>query len=227
MKLIIFDLDQTLIDLIPLHDETMLRLFRQYFGVDAKLTEIDFAGKSLTQCFAELARLKSIPEAKFQESSQQLFEDYQKLFIENIPEDVSKYILPGVPELLEALSRTDNLVVLYTGEPPSIVKAVFQVTGFGKYFRFCQYGTRVKSRSDMVRRALRRAERMTGQKFEGKNIVIIGDSFRDIECGREFNARTIAVATGFHSMTRLAQSQPDYVFANLKDWRQVLKVMGA
>ncbi|MBI4296707.1 MAG: HAD family hydrolase [Chloroflexi bacterium] len=225
MKLVIFDLDQTLVDLIPLHDETMLRLFRRFFGIDAKLTEIDFAGKSLTQCFAELAKMKSIPEARFREGSQQLFEDYQKLFIENIPKDVSNYVLPGVTELLEALSTTDNLVVLYTGEPPSIVKAVFEVTGFGKYFRFCQYGTRVKTRSDMVRRALRRAERMTGRKFAGKDIVIIGDSFRDIECGHEFNALTIGVATGSHSMTRLAQAQPDYVFSSLKDYRQILKVM--
>ena len=58
MKLVIFDLDQTLVDLIFIHDETTRQLFQKHFGVEARLTEIDFAGKSLLQCFADLGKLK-------------------------------------------------------------------------------------------------------------------------------------------------------------------------
>jgi beta-phosphoglucomutase-like phosphatase (HAD superfamily) len=55
VKLIVFDLDQTLVDFISVHDEVTQKLFRDFFGVDARLTEIDFAGKSLTENFRELA----------------------------------------------------------------------------------------------------------------------------------------------------------------------------
>jgi hypothetical protein len=51
MKLIIFDLDQTLVDFITVHDEVTRRLFSEYFNINARLTEIDFAGKSLKDNF--------------------------------------------------------------------------------------------------------------------------------------------------------------------------------
>ena len=61
MKLVISDLDQTLVDMLRIHDEVTKRLFRKVFGVEAALSDIDFTGKSLTQNFKELAALKAIP----------------------------------------------------------------------------------------------------------------------------------------------------------------------
>jgi phosphoglycolate phosphatase-like HAD superfamily hydrolase len=203
MKLIIFGLDQTLVDFIPIHDEAVERLFKAMFGVEARLTEIDFAGKSLTENFRELARLKNIPEDVFQKKSHQLLESYETIFSESLPNDTNKYVLPGARELLIELSMTDNIVALYTGDSPGIVSQVFRTTGLGKYFKFCLYGTEVKTRADMVREAVTEAEKTTGRRSQGKDIVIIGDSVRDIECGKEFNALTIAVATGFHSKEEL------------------------
>ena len=78
-----------------------------------------------------------------------------------------------------------------------LMNEVLKATGLGGYFRFCQYGTEVATRADMVRQAINRAEKLTGRRFAGRDIVIIGDSVRDIECGRHFHALTIAVATGF------------------------------
>ena len=54
------------------------------------------------------------------------------------------------------------------------------------------------------------------------DIIIIGDSLRDIECGKLFNALTIAVATGFHSRDQLLAASPDYLFMDLRDYQKVL-----
>ena len=225
MKLIIFDLDQTLVDFISVHDEALQRLFRKFFSVDAKFTEIDFAGKSFNESFHELARLKNIPEDVFQKKSHQLLESYETTFSENLPRDVAKYILPGAKELLRELAKTDHLVVLYTGDSPGVVARVLSATGLGKYFNFCFYGTEVKVRADMVRLAIEKAQKVTGQEFEGKNVIIIGDSIRDIECGKLFGALTIAVATGFHSQEELSKAEPDYLFKDLKDYKKVLEAI--
>ena len=226
MKLIIFDLDQTLVDFIALHDETTRELFQRFFGVDAKLTDIDFAGRSLSDNFAELARLKNVPENMFKERLPQLLPEYNLVFTNKVPADAKKFVLPGVIDLLEGLSATDNLVVLYTGDPPGIIDAVFRATGLGKYFRFCQCGTEFKTRSDMVRALMVKAEKYTGKRFIGKDIVIIGDSLRDIEAGKELRALTIAVATGFHSAKELAAQQPDFLFPSLKSCRTVMQAIG-
>ena len=227
MKLIIFDLDQTLVDFLSVHDEVTRRLFKRLFNVDVRLGEIDFAGKSLTENFRELARLKNIPEDVFQKKSHQLLESYETTFSEILPRDGANNILPGAKELLSKLSETENIVVLYTGDSPRIVRQVFNATNLGKYFKFCFYGTEVATRADMVRLAIQKAEQLTGQRFKDKDIVIIGDSVRDVECGKLFNALTIAVATGFHSKVELSAAGPDYLFDDLKNYRKVLAVIGA
>jgi phosphoglycolate phosphatase len=225
MKIIIFDLDQTLVDFISVHNEVTQKLFKKFFNIDAELIEIDFAGKSLNDNFRELARLKNIPEDMFREKSQQLLASYETTFSKSLPTDASKYILPGARELLSELSKTDHIVALYTGDSPRIVHSVFRVTNLGKYFKLCQYGTDVETRADMVRLAVEKAARLTGREFRGQDIVIIGDSTRDIECGKLFSALTIAVATGFHSRVQLSATEPDYLFENLKDYRKVLRAI--
>ena len=158
MKLVIFDLDQTLVNFLSVHDKVTRRLFKRFFNVDIGLTEIDFTGKSLTENFSELSRLKNIPEDVFQKNSQQLLESYESTFGESLPNDATKYVLPGARELLSELSKTDNVLALYTGDSPAIVRHVFHATDLGKYFRFCFYGTEVENRADMVRMAVQKAE---------------------------------------------------------------------
>lgn len=225
MKLVIFDLDQTLVDLISVHDATVKELFKRYFGLDASLLEIDFAGKSLTENMAELARLKGIVHSEFTEKSKLLLERYEKIFQANIPPTASNHILPGVMPLLEELSKTDNFVVLYTGDSPGVTQIVLEATGLGKYFKFSVYGTEAKSRVDMARLAIKKAEQLTGARFKGKDVVIVGDSVRDVECGKQLNALTIAVATGFHSEEQLLSKKPDYLFENFENYWKVLKII--
>ncbi|MDO8567260.1 MAG: HAD family hydrolase [Dehalococcoidales bacterium] len=223
MKLVIFDLDQTVVDFIPLHDETMERFFLKKFGVKARLSDTDFAGKGLDNNLIELARLKGLPEEKVK--GEDVIREYERLFAGAVPKDGSKFILPGVKDLLYALTRTDNLVVLYTGSSPGIIDAVMKSTGLGRYFKFCLSSTQAKSRADMVRQAIERAQQLAGKEFQGKDIVIIGDAVIDIECGKLFNALTIAVATGFHPEEKLSSRHPDYIFPNLKDYQKVLKAI--
>lgn len=225
MKLIIFDLDQTLVDFIEVHDRVTQNLFKKLFNVDAKLTEIDFAGKSLNDNFRELARLKNIPEDIFQKKSQQLLEGYDITFSKSLPQDTAKYILPGARELLSELSQTDHIIALYTGDSPEIVRSVFRATNLGKFFKFCLYGTEVETRADMVRLAIEKAETLTQQKFRDKDVVLIGDSTRDIDCGKQFNALTIAVATGSHSRVQLSAAGPDYLFTDLRDYTKVMRAV--
>jgi phosphoglycolate phosphatase len=225
VKLIIFDLDQTLVDFISVHDEATRELFNRFFGVDARLTEIDFAGRSLAENFLELARLKGIPEAEVGKNSQALVESYEKIFGEKLLKVASDHVLPGVRRLLEELAKTDNFVVLYTGDSAGIVDRVLKATGLGKYFRFAVYGSDAPTRVGMVRLAVGRAESITGKKFSDKDIVIIGDSLRDVNSGKQLGAVTIAVATGFHSQEKLSVSKPDYLFKDLKSYRKVLQAI--
>jgi phosphoglycolate phosphatase len=227
MKLIIFDMDQTLIELIEVHDEAARQLFQKFFGVDARLTNIDYAGKSLFESFRQLAKQNHISEEKFLSVKDQLLQSYEDVFVHNIPGNSCEYVLPGVEQLLAQLTKTADIIMLYTGDSKAIVEAVFKTTGLGKYFRDCFYGTDVDKRADMVTLALKRAKDVSGKDFSGKDIVIIGDSLRDIEVSKQFGAMMISVATGVYSEDELRKSGADYVFKDLSDYKKVINAINA
>ncbi len=221
MKLIIFDLDQTLVDVISLHDRATAHVFREFFQANARLTEIDFAGRSLAESFVVLGRLKGLRDETIREKSNCMLESYERYFIDNFPKNPSRYVLPGGRRLLSALSRTENVLALYTGGSEKIGKKVLQATGLVKYFRSCAFGDQAETRPGMVRLLLNRVGKQTGKRFKGREVVIVGDSVRDVDCGKEFNALTIAVATGTYSERELAERGADRVFSSLRDYREV------
>ncbi len=225
MKLVISDLDQTLVDLIVIHDEITRKLFQRVFGIDARLTGIDFAGKNMLDNFKELAAFKKIPEAKYSAEQPGLLESYEDLFVEAIPQDGAKYVLPGARELLAELTADKHFIVLYTGGSRRIGESSLRITGLDKYFRLCYYGTEVKARVDMVRKAIEQAGKMNSRIFQGRDVVVIGDSIRDVECGKEVKALMISVATGFHSRLQLQEEGADFVFDNLTDYRKIADII--
>ncbi|MET0619217.1 MAG: HAD hydrolase-like protein, partial [Thermoanaerobaculia bacterium] len=62
----------------------------------------------------------------------------------------------------------------------------------------------------------------TGRRFEGKSIVIVGDSVHDVACGRTLGVRAVAVATGITSLERLGAESPDAMLADFADTEQAL-----
>ncbi len=225
MKLVIFDLDQTLVDFLPLHEETVHRLFLEKFNIDVQLTGIDFSGRSLSDNIVELAAANGIAREATTARMEDLLGSYERIFSSLMPSDPQKYILPGVPELLQGLTEAGHFIVLYTGDSRVIANMVLSAAGLDKYFRFAVYGTEFKSRLDMARAAVRKAEDMTHSKFSDENVVIAGDSLRDVECGRQLPALTVAVATGVHSVADLKNKGADYVFNNLADTAKVIEAI--
>jgi phosphoglycolate phosphatase-like HAD superfamily hydrolase len=225
VKLVIFDLDQTLVEVLTVHNETMCRLFLRFYGVKARFTDVDFTGRSLGENITALARLRGVDEVIVQKNLKAMLEAYDRIFVEVMPADGLRYLLPGVIPLLEALRKAGAVLVLYTGDSRAVAQSICRATGLDKYFRQSFYGTEVPARADMVKQAIDWAEKDAGRRFCGKDIIIVGDSLRDIECGRQFDAKTIAVATGYHTDVVLRGAKPDFLFAGLADTQKVLSAI--
>jgi phosphoglycolate phosphatase len=225
VKLVIFDMDQTLVEVIGVHDEATRRVFHDFLNVEARLTEIDYAGRSLNDSFQVLASMKGIPEQVVRDRLKPMLGAYDHAFAASLPDDASGFILPGVVRLLDELTRTTNVLALYTGDSPAVMRRVMEATGLGKYFRHRYCGTETATRADMVRQAAVEAARDSGRGFHGKDIVVIGDSVRDVEAGRATGTLTIAVATGRHTRDQLRAAGPDYLFDSLKDAPAVLQAI--
>jgi len=222
VKLIIFDLDHTLVDVFWLHDQTTHKMFNKYFGKDAWLHEIDHAGRSQPDGLHALAMVKGIPEPVFQGKAPEMMKEFYTEFVASLPADSTKFILPGAIELLERLSKTKSILVLYTGDSPVVAQGILKATGLDRYFSYQVFGTEFERRSDMIRAAIKKVKEKTDREFKGSDIVVIGDSIRDVECGKEFNAITIAVATGQHTSVQLAKVNPDLLVSSLAETKAII-----
>ncbi len=211
-RLILFDVDQTLIDALEHHNEGYRRAFKEVFKVDAELTEIKFSGKIVPTIIRDLAELKGVTketaESKLEEAIKKV-EFYAK---ESVERGRVK-VLSGVVKLLKELKEMNHVMGIITGSPKDVTLAALEKAGIKDYFEIFVFGPEGKTRAELVGLAITK----TGKKFSGKEVVVIGDSIHDIDCGKPYGATTIAVTTGFHSREELMSHSPDYVFRDLTD----------
>ena len=113
---------------------------------------------------------------------------------------------------------------LYPDEVPLIVNAGpgpdgltgFVCGGFGQF---------TEERSAVADLAVADAERVSGVRFQGKAISVVGDTPNDVRCAQHLNANTIAVATGRFDLSSLADHEPDHIFSELSDVPAVVRAI--
>ena len=116
-------------------------------------------------------------------------------------------------------SASDRLVLgLLTGNIESGARLKIESAGIDySRFRIGAFGSDHEIRDQLPAVAVARAETKTGHHFEGKSVVIVGDTPADIACGAQLGARSIAVATGLFTEDQLAACEPDFLFGTLED----------
>lgn len=155
--------------------------------------------------------------------------EIERMLIENIqtilPQDLQDFILPGAAQLLETLHKNRIPVGLTTGTLRGIASQLLSRSGLLGYFPLTSFGDDCDHRSQIVERGLEKATWVYGLARESIELVTIGDAPMDIEAGKAFSARTIAVATGIYSEQDLKIYDPDFIFPNLVDTQAVLSAI--
>lgn len=224
MKLIVFDLDQTLIDVFPFHNKATELTFKKVFKIKARMDEVDYVGKTIKRVLTELAALKKIPKEERNRKILTALKFYDKNFISILPKSTKKFVLPGVYAIVDKLSKDkNNFLIVLTGDSKKIAETLLKRASLLKKFHFLITGERATSRIKLMKIAVKKARTETKQKrFE--KIIVIGDSIHDIEAGRSIKALTIAILTGNHTKTQLKAKKADFIFKNLKD-KKILKTI--
>ena len=81
-----------------------------------------------------------------------------------------------------------------------------------------------RSRSSPGLAAIRRAKDHLKGEVPFDSIYVIGDTPRDILCGKEAGARTVAVATGGSDMEELGNYEPDHLFEDFSSTKSVVQI---
>lgn len=224
-RLVLFDIDCTLIDGHGAGKRAVLCALREVFGVEGDLEGYSFHGRTDPGIVRELVALwsRDLPVDLKPPAIEERLDVCLARYVELLRGEIEQghiEVLPGVTELVTALSADRRAVLgLLTGNVEAGARLKLAPTGLLPHFRVAAFGSDALARPGLPAIAVQRAEALTGKRFAGKEIVIIGDTPADITCGAHLGVRTIAVATGRYAAAELAQHAPDHVFSDFSDWR--------
>ncbi len=124
-------------------------------------------------------------------------------------------VLPNVREILERLAETPGACsLLLTGNTPRGARAKLTRYGLVEFFRGGGFSDGDSDRPAIARVAVEQAREL-GCTIRPGRVYVVGDTPHDVACGAAIGARTIAVATGRHSIGELAALNPWRTLAEL------------
>jgi phosphoglycolate phosphatase len=226
VKLVLFDVDGTLLTANGAGRRALDRALRDVYGTAGPIDAYDFRGGTDPQIIRDLLRQAGLGDEVIVADEMAVYRRYEALLEAEIGDGRGVTLYPGIRDLVETLAARDDVVVgLLTGNIEAGARIKLRPTGLWPHFRLGAYGSDDADRTRLPLVAANRAERLMGRAFRGPDTVIIGDTPRDIGCARAFGARAIAVATGWHSIEDLTVHRPDHVFADLSDRELALAAM--
>jgi phosphoglycolate phosphatase-like HAD superfamily hydrolase len=138
-----------------------------------------------------------------------------------------KGLMPGVRELLDALAPRDEVfLALLTGNYEAGARLKLEYFDLWKYFACGAFGDAAPHRNVLVPIALTRVAACGGPSFAAAATIVIGDTPLDVGCAAHAGARSLAVATGSHSVDELRAAGADAVLKDLSDTDEVLRALG-
>jgi phosphoglycolate phosphatase-like HAD superfamily hydrolase len=137
-------------------------------------------------------------------------------------------LLPGVRETLQALHDHPRYrSALLTGNIAPMAQLKMELMGLDHFFTLPgAFGDESHIRRDLPALAADRIRKHLGVNFPPEHFIVIGDTPNDIDCGRHFGARTVAVGTGrFYSHEEILACKPDAVLPDLANTELVIETL--
>lgn len=227
MRLVLFDVDGTLLDCGGQTRAPFEAALVEVFGTAGDIEHYEFSGKTDARIAFDLATGAGVSEAEALAGLERVRDRYLAGLERGL--DARRVrLLPGVVERLEALAaRADVALGLLTGNWSRGAEIKLGVHRLGRFFRFGAFGDDRLDRNELPPVALERAARCFGREFAPEETLIVGDSVLDIACARAHGIRCLAVATGWTPAEILLAAAPDRLVADLRDPAVAEELFGA
>jgi phosphoglycolate phosphatase len=224
--LLLFDIDGTLLQgATRAHAAALRQALITVHGVDPDAAGIRISAAGRTD--GEIARAilldAGVSAERIDERADAVCEECCRIFAETCDDDLSPFLIDGIPQLLEWLAATDGVrLALVTGNYEPVARLKLKRAGIGHWFTSGQggFGSDSEDRLDLPPIARRRAGVAPGHPHPRERTIVIGDTPRDIACAHADELRCVAVATGPYAPEELTAA--DVVVSTAGDLRAAL-----
>ena len=221
-RLLLFDIDGTLITSGGAGVEALKLALIERFGISDNLSDIEIAGMTDSGIVVAILNKHRIPTTN--ENVTAFLDSYVRFLALELPQRKGS-LLPGVLTLLQKLKMRPQTRPADRQSRPRRSIETGALRGL-EFFRVGAFADDHQDRNELGTFAKRRASEKHGREFLATEIDVIGDTPRDILCGKAFGARTVAIATGSWPREKLAEHQPDFLFDDLSNIEHVIATLG-
>jgi phosphoglycolate phosphatase-like HAD superfamily hydrolase len=226
VRLLLFDIDGTLVLTGGAGSRAMTRAFAATHGLEDALRTVDLAGRT------DRIIMRDALTVAGRDHEEVDLDEFREAYCAALREEIQKPgsgrrgLLPGVRPLLERLAARDDVrLALLTGNFRASAEIKLAAFGVWDFFSWGAFADDAIERDDLIRIAHGRHETEHGLAIEPDRVVVIGDTPHDIRCARAGGAKVVAVATGNYTLDQLRSHQPDVLFADLADTEAVLRAL--
>ena len=218
MKLLLFDIDGTLLTTNGAGRPAVESALAEVVGRPVSTAGISFSGKTDPQILREVLAHNGADEVLLNGRFPEAVEAFQRT-MHRVFDPAGVDALDGACALVEHLAADERVqLALLTGNLEAMAYLKVGAIGFGRaHFPFGAFGSDSEERNDLPAIALERAAAHAGRAFPCEDTIVIGDTPRDVECGRRAGCTVVAVATGRFGPDELAAHGPDVLFDSLAD----------
>lgn len=222
MRLLLFDVDGTLLRANGGGRTAVERAISKLTGQEVSTEEVAFSGRTDPSIFRDVLRTNDLPAR-----DDALLDDALRAYVDAAqntirPSNVDR--LPGTARLLSLLARrTDVFLGLVTGNVEPIAYHKLQTVQLDEYFSVGAFGSDHENRSQLPELAAHRAAEHVGRPFPLDQTVVIGDTVHDIECAQAAGAEAVAVCTGRPDRSELASAAPNLLIENFSNPEATVK----
>lgn len=214
MKLLLFDIDGTLLKPLGVGKKAFLKALEKKLGklnrtVNFKydgLLDIEIVNKSL-----ELMGIKATEDEK-----KEILKEYVANLKDELPKNINEWLCPNVQGILSESVRKKFALSIVTGNIKDAALIKLSSAGLDRYFPTGAYGDDADERWKLIGIAKKKAEEHYKSSFDIKDVFMIGDSLKDITAARKNGVKVISVATGLTSFENLQKAKPDYIIKNFE-----------
>lgn len=228
-RLVLFDIDGTLLSSAGVASGVFAEALAAAVGRPVPMDGYSMAGRTDRQIARELLRRAGVAPDTLDRLVDRVLDRYLERFAPALAASTQPRLFPGVRLLIERLAADPEVLLgLLTGNVEQGAMIKLSHFGIRHHFKLGAYGSDAEERRALVPIAAGRALAVCGRRFGGREIVVIGDTPLDIDCGKAAGATTIAVATGPYPVAELAAHDPDALFTDLSDMALVrAAILGA
>lgn len=215
-KVVLFDVDGTLIDTGGAGGRSWSHAFRQAFGIDGDIRKFSEVGMT-----DPVVARQTFEGTLGREPTTDEVIRLMMRYVLRLPEEVASSsgyrVMPGVHQLLQRLVAADTLLGLVTGNIEGAAHIKISRAGLQRFFLFGGYGSDSAERSDLTRAAIARAEALSGHDIDPSQVLVVGDTPRDVEAAHGAGAIAVGVATGEYSVDELRDGGAEHVLRSFAD----------